>query len=77
MSMGVCARQLIDVKCLVARLEEEVAPHAKGVDVALAAFGVGKGSAKMPEEEAAQDRSRQLAGFLPRRQGWAHVCAGL
>src|SRR6202035_1323136 len=29
------------------RLEEEVAPHAQGVDVALAAFGVGKGSAKM------------------------------
>jgi hypothetical protein len=25
--------------------------HAQGVDVALAAFGVGKGSAKMPEEE--------------------------
>src|SRR5258708_3980910 len=33
------------------RLEEEVAPHAQGVDVALAAFGVGKGSAKMPEDE--------------------------
>jgi uncharacterized protein YbjT (DUF2867 family) len=33
------------------RLEEEVAPHAEGVDVALAAFGVGKGSAKMPEAE--------------------------
>src|SRR5450432_2727802 len=33
------------------RLEEEVAPHAQGVDVASAAFGVGKGSAKMPEEE--------------------------
>src|SRR5271155_3861379 len=33
------------------RLEEEVAPHAPGVDVALAAFGVGKGSAKMPEQE--------------------------
>ena len=33
------------------RLEEEVAPHAQGVDVALAAFGVGKGSAKMAEEE--------------------------
>ena len=33
------------------RLEEEIAPHAQGVDVALAAFGVGKGSAKMPEEE--------------------------
>ena len=35
----------------MAKLEEELAPHAKGVDVALAAFGVGKGSAKMPEEE--------------------------
>lgn len=33
------------------RLEEEVAPHAQGVDVALAAFGVGKGSARMPEAE--------------------------
>ena len=32
-------------------LEEEVAPHARRVDVALAAFGVGKGSAKMSEEE--------------------------
>ena len=33
------------------RLAEEVAPHAKGVDIALAAFGVGKGSAKMADEE--------------------------
>src|SRR5215471_2799235 len=33
------------------RLEEEVASQAQGVDVALAAFGIGKGSAKMPEEE--------------------------
>jgi len=33
------------------KLEEELAPHAKGVDVALAAFGVGKGSAKMADEE--------------------------
>jgi uncharacterized protein YbjT (DUF2867 family) len=32
-------------------LEEELAPHAKGVDIALAAFGVGKGSAKMANEE--------------------------
>jgi uncharacterized protein YbjT (DUF2867 family) len=31
------------------RLEEEVAPHLQGIDVALAAFGVGKGSAKLPE----------------------------
>ena len=33
------------------RLEEELVPHALGVDVALAAFGVGKGSAKMSEED--------------------------
>src|SRR5271166_6106945 len=33
------------------KLEEEVAPHAQGIDVALAAFGVGTGSAKMPDEE--------------------------
>jgi uncharacterized protein YbjT (DUF2867 family) len=33
------------------RLEEELAPHAVGVDIALAAFGVGKGSARMPEDE--------------------------
>jgi uncharacterized protein YbjT (DUF2867 family) len=32
-------------------LQEQFAPHAKGVDIALAAFGVGKGSAKMADEE--------------------------
>jgi uncharacterized protein YbjT (DUF2867 family) len=32
-------------------LEEELAPYAKGIDIALAAFGVGKGSAKMADEE--------------------------
>ena len=40
------------------RLEEEIAPHAQGVDVALAAFGVGKGSAKMPEEEVRKTPTR-------------------
>src|SRR6476659_757348 len=33
------------------KLEEELAPHAKGVDIALAAFGVGEGSAKMADEK--------------------------
>ena len=33
------------------KLEEELVPHARGVDIALAAFGVGKGSAKMADEE--------------------------
>src|SRR5262249_55541257 len=32
-------------------LTEELAPHATGVDIAIAAFGVGKGSAKMADEE--------------------------
>ncbi len=33
------------------RLEDEIALHAQRVDVALVAFGVGKGSARMPEDE--------------------------
>ena len=32
-------------------LKEDLAPHATGIDIALAAFGVGKGSAKMADEE--------------------------
>src|SRR5262245_21435604 len=32
-------------------LEAELESHAKGIDIALAAFGVGKGSAKMADEE--------------------------
>jgi uncharacterized protein YbjT (DUF2867 family) len=33
------------------RLETELAPHLHGVDIALAAFGVGKGTATMPDDE--------------------------
>ncbi len=33
------------------RLEEQLAAQVDGVDIALAAFGVGKGSAMMPEDE--------------------------
>jgi uncharacterized protein YbjT (DUF2867 family) len=57
------------------RLEQEVAPHAQGIDVALAAFGVGKGSAKMPEEEV-----RKIEVAYPRafcraaKAGGARVC---
>jgi uncharacterized protein YbjT (DUF2867 family) len=32
-------------------MEAELAPHAHGVDIALAAFGIGRGSAKMADEE--------------------------
>ena len=57
------------------RLEEEVAPQAQGVDVALAAFGVGKGSAKMPEEEVRKiEIAYPLAFCRAAKAGGARVC---
>lgn len=58
------------------RLEVEVAPHAQGVDVALAAFGVGKGSAKMPEEEVRKIEVAYSQAFCrAARTAGARVCA--
>src|ERR1700685_2051855 len=58
------------------RLEEEVAPLAQGVDVALAAFGVGKGSAKMPEEEVRKIEIAYPQAFCRgAKAGGARVCA--
>jgi uncharacterized protein YbjT (DUF2867 family) len=37
-------------------LEEELAAHTKGVDIAIAAFGVGRGSAKMADEALARGK---------------------
>lgn len=45
------------------RLEQELTQHARGVDVALAAFGVGKGSASMSDDEV---RKVEV--------GWAPFC---
>src|ERR1700733_13281523 len=57
------------------RLEEEVAPHAHEVDVALAAFGVGKGSAKIPEQEVRKiEIAYPLAFCRAARAGGARVC---
>ena len=57
------------------RIEDEVAPHAQGVDVALAAFGVGKGSAKMPEEELRRIEIAYPQAFCrAARAGGARVC---
>src|SRR5260221_5204628 len=57
------------------RLEEEVAPHAQGVDVALAAFGVGKGSAKMPKEEVRKIEIAYPQAFgRAAKAGGARVC---
>jgi uncharacterized protein YbjT (DUF2867 family) len=57
------------------RLQDEVAPHAQEVDVALAAFGVGKGSAKMPEEEVRKIEITYPQGFCrAAKDGGARVC---
>lgn len=57
------------------RLAEEVAPYAQGVDVALAAFGVGKGTAKMPEAEVRRiEIAYPLAFCRAAKAGGARVC---
>src|SRR5205823_59113 len=57
-------------------LEEELAPHAQGVDIALAAFGVGKGSAKMADEEVRKIEITYPTAFASAaRAGGARVLA--
>src|SRR5204862_8046091 len=57
-------------------LEAELAPHANGVDIALAAFGVGKGSAKMPDEEVRKIEIAYPAAFASAaKTGGARVLA--
>src|SRR5262245_33603365 len=57
-------------------LEEELAPYAKGVDIALAAFGVGKGSAKMADEEVRKIEITYPSAFASAaRAGGARVLA--
>jgi len=58
------------------KLEEELAPYAKDVDIALAAFGVGKGSAKMANEEVRKiEVSYPTAFASAARTGGARVLA--
>src|SRR5258707_14776483 len=67
--------KISEVVVNMGRLEEDVAPHAQGVDVALAAFGVGKGSAKMPEEEVRKiEVAYPLAFCRAAKAGGARVC---
>ncbi len=57
------------------QLEEEA---AQGVDVALAAFGVGKGSAKMPEEQVRKIEIAYPQAFCrAAKTGGARVCGVL
>ena len=58
------------------KLEEELAPHARGVDIALAAFGVGKGSAKMADEEVRRIEITYPTAFASAaKKGGARVLA--
>src|SRR3954462_6996123 len=58
------------------RLEAELAPHVTGVDIALAAFGVGKGSAKMADEEVRKIEITYPTAFASAaRTGGARVLA--
>jgi uncharacterized protein YbjT (DUF2867 family) len=58
------------------KLEEELAPHAKGVDIALAAFGVGKGSASMADEDVRKiEISYPTAFAAAAKKGGARVLA--
>ena len=57
------------------RLEEELAPHAHGIDIALAAFGVGKGTAKMPNEQVRKIEIAYPQAFCrAAKAGGARVC---
>ena len=58
------------------RLEEEVAPHALGVDVALAPIGVGSAARRCPRRRCVRSKSptRTPIASPPRLE--ALVCAG-
>ncbi|MFN7983385.1 MAG: NAD(P)H-binding protein [Vicinamibacterales bacterium] len=57
------------------RLEEEVAPHARGIDIALAAIGVGKGSAKMSDADVRTIEVAYPQAFCrAARSGGVRVC---
>src|SRR5580693_3002632 len=69
------APKVFNVVVTMDRIEEEVAPYAQGVRVALAAFGVGKGSAKMPEEEVRKIEIVYPEAFCrAAKAGGARVC---
>ena len=58
------------------RLEEEVAPHAQGVDVALAAFGVGKVARRCPRRRCERSKSPTRIHFAELQRLEALVFAG-
>lgn len=68
--------KLSEVVVNMDRLEEEVAPHAMGVEIALAAFGVGKGTRTMPDEDVRKiEISYPQAFCRAAKAGGVRVCA--
>jgi uncharacterized protein YbjT (DUF2867 family) len=67
--------KIFEVVVNMDRLADEVAPHAQEADIALAAFGVGKGSAKMSEEEVRKIEIAYPQAFChAAKAGGARVC---
>jgi uncharacterized protein YbjT (DUF2867 family) len=71
---AVSSSKVAEVVVDMDRLERELAPHTDGVDIALAAFGVGKGSAGMSEDEVRKVEVIYPAAFCrAARAGGARV----
>ena len=58
------------------RIEEEIAAHAQGVDVALAAFGVGRAARRCPRRRCARSKSPIRRPFVAPPGLPALVCVG-
>ena len=58
------------------RLEEKIAPHAQGVDFALAAFCVGRAARRCPRRRCARSKSPTRRPFAAPPRLEALVCAG-
>lgn len=68
--------KLSEVIVTMDRLEEDLVPHAHNIDIALAAFGVGKGSAGIPDDEVRKiEIAYPLAFCRAAKAAGARVCA--
>jgi NADPH:quinone reductase-like Zn-dependent oxidoreductase len=70
------APKVFEVIVNMDQLEEEVAPYAQGVDVALAAFGVGKAARRCPRRRCARLKSPTRRPFAAPLRLEALVCGG-
>jgi uncharacterized protein YbjT (DUF2867 family) len=69
------APKVSEVVVKMDQLESDLEPHVRGVDIALAAFGVGKGTARMPDEEVRKiEIGYPLAFCRAAKAGGVRVC---